>query len=389
MGEAGLRESCSWQKRRQLYDVTSSYFEGVENELAEFGYNRDGKQGKKQIVIGLMTAQDGEPLAVRVFAGNSADPSTVTTQIELLKAQFNIEQVVMVGDRGMIKAKGKQALNAEGWRTITALTDAQVRTLLKNQILHPDLFDTPIAEVEHQGKRLILRRNEAVRYRERQRREDKLARLTERIDARNAFVKQHPRANPQTGVRQIQAWINRHKLSAFTALSLNGPEIQSALDPPALDKRALLDGPRPAPGCYTLETDVSAEAMSATTVDQCYRDLQYVERNFRALKTGLLEVRPIFLRKATRTKGPVFIAMLALKITRVFEEKLHQAFGTTDDNPDALTLDEALMALSRITYLHYEENGQSIARLPRPDTLQANLLRVLGVPFPEPVSPTL
>lgn len=372
-----------------LYDVTSSYFEGSENELAEFGYNRDGKKGKKQIVIGLMTAEDGEPLAVRVFAGNSADPSTVATQIELLKAQFNIEQVVMVGDRGMIKAKGKQALNAEGWRYITALTDAQVRTLLKNKILHPDLFDTEIAEVEHQGKRLILRRNEAVRYRERQRREDKLARLTERIDERNAFVKLHPRANPHTGVKQIQVWINRHKLSAFTALSLDGREIKSAVDQQALDNSALLDGPRPAAGCYTLETDVSAEDMSATSVDQRYRDLQHVERNFRALKTGFLQVRPIFLRKAMRTKGHVFIAMLALKITRLFEEKLHQAFGTTDDNPDALTSEEALMALSRITYLHYEENGQSTTRLPRPDTLQANLFRALGLPFPERVSPTL
>lgn len=77
--------------------------------------------------------------------------------------------------------------------------------------------------------------------------------------------------------------------------------------------------------------------------------------------------------------------MLALKITRVFEEKLHQAFGTTDDNPDALTLDKALMALSRITYLHYEENGQSITRLPRPDKLPASLFRVLGLPFPERV----
>ncbi|MEO6024461.1 MAG: hypothetical protein ABIP64_15380 [Burkholderiales bacterium] len=103
------------------------------------------------------------------------------------------------------------------------------------------------------------------------------------------------------------------------------------------------------------------------------------------MKIGFWEVRPIFLRNATRTKGPVFIAMLALKITRLFEEKLHQAFGTTDDNPDALTLDKALMALSRITYLHYEENGQSITRLPRPDKLPASLFRVLGLPFPERV----
>jgi len=87
-----------------LYDVTSSYFEGEHNELAEYGYNRDGKKGKKQIVIGLLTGADGEPLAVRVFEGNTADPSTVGEQIELLRQQFGVAEVVFVGDRGMIPA---------------------------------------------------------------------------------------------------------------------------------------------------------------------------------------------------------------------------------------------------------------------------------------------
>jgi hypothetical protein len=103
-----------------LYDVTSSYLEGEHNELASFGYNRDGKRGKQQIVMGLLTADDGEPLAVRVFEGNTADPSTVVEQINLLKEQFRVEEVVLVGDRGMIKSKGKAALSAAGWKYITA-----------------------------------------------------------------------------------------------------------------------------------------------------------------------------------------------------------------------------------------------------------------------------
>jgi hypothetical protein len=105
-----------------LYDVTSSYFEGEHNELADYGYNRDGKKGKKQIVIGLLTGADGEPLAVRVFEGNSADPSTVAEQIDLLKQQFGVSEVVFIGDRGMLKAKGKAVLGAQGWRYISALT---------------------------------------------------------------------------------------------------------------------------------------------------------------------------------------------------------------------------------------------------------------------------
>jgi len=125
-----------------LYDVTSSYFEGEDNELGQYGYHRDGKKGKLPIVIGLLTAADGEPLAVRVFEGNTADPATVASQITILKEQFGIAEVVVVGDRGMIKAKGKAALSAEGWRSITALTDAQVRTLLKQGVLEPD-YSTP------------------------------------------------------------------------------------------------------------------------------------------------------------------------------------------------------------------------------------------------------
>src|SRR5947209_10345310 len=137
-----------------LYDVTSSYLEGEHNELAAYGYNRDGKRGKKQIVVGLLTAADGEPLAVRVFEGNTADPSTLATQLSLLKKQFQVREVVMIGDRGMIKAKGKAALSEEGLKYITALTNAQVRTLLKESVLQPELFDTPLTEVEYEGKRL-------------------------------------------------------------------------------------------------------------------------------------------------------------------------------------------------------------------------------------------
>ncbi|MGH8603833.1 MAG: IS1634 family transposase [Gammaproteobacteria bacterium] len=299
-----------------LYDVTSSYLEGDHNELGAFGYNRDGKRGKKQIVIGLLTAADGEPLAVRVFEGNTADPATVAEQIGLLKAQFGVQEVVFVGDRGMVKSKGKTALNAQCWRYITALTNAQIRARLKQGVLQTDLFDTEISEVEHQGQRLILRRNESVRYRESQRREDKLSRLRAKIQQRNAFVQAHKRANPQSGLAPLQDSIKHHKLYAFVSLTLEDRSLHCSVDQEAMAESALLDG------CYVLETDVSPQYMHTETVDARYRDLQQVERNFRTLKTGFLEVRPIFLRKAARTKAHVFIAMLALKITRLFETYL-------------------------------------------------------------------
>ncbi len=366
-----------------LYDVTSSYLEGEHNELAAYGYNRDGKRGKKQIVVGLLTAADGEPLAVRVFEGNTADPSTLATQISLLKEQFQVREVVMIGDRGMIKAKGKAALSEEGLKYITALTNAQVRTLLKESVLQPELFDTPLTEVDYEGKRLIVRRNEAVRAREHHRREDKLACLREKIEHRNTFVATRPRANAHAGLQQLERWIKRHKLSAFVTLTLHERHLTSSVDEGALAQSALLDG------CYTLETDVSVTQMDAQTVDARYRDLQKVEHDFRTIKTGFLEVRPVFLRNGSRTKGHVLVAMLALKITRLFEDKLHKAFRTTEDDPNALTLDDALLALSRIIYLQYEANNQRFVRLTRLDALQSLLFKALGLTFPNPSAKAL
>ncbi|MEF8767264.1 IS1634 family transposase [Candidatus Accumulibacter contiguus] len=360
-----------------LYDVTSSYFEGECNELGQYGYNRDGKRGKPQIVIGLLTAEDGEPLAVRVFEGNTADPTTVASQITILKEQFGIAEVVMVGDRGMIKAKGKAALSVQGFRYITALTDAQIRTFLKEGVLQTDLFDAHLCEVEHNDKRLIVRRNETVRVREERRREDKLAQLQAKVAERNAFVKDSKRASAAAGLAALQRWTKSHKLSAFVTLTLKERVIVCTIDEEAKEQDALLDG------CYLLETNVPLTLMDAKTVDARYRDLQKVERNFRTVKTTFLEIRPIFLRKAERTKAHVFVAMLALKITRRFEAALRQTFGSTEDDPAAITPDDALVALGRLTYLYTtDRNGQRHTHLPRPDDQQAKILSAIGLSFP-------
>jgi hypothetical protein len=360
-----------------LYDVTSSYFEGESNELGQYGYNRDGKQGKLPIVIGLLTAEDGDPLAVRVFEGNTADPVTVAEQITILKERLGITEVVMVGDRGMIKAKGKDALSAEGFRYITALTDAQVRSLLGQGVLQPDLFDTHLCEVEHGDKRLVVRRNDAVRVREARRREDKLRQLQDKINERNGFVAKSKRSSAEKGLASLQRWVKRHKLGKFVSLALDERTIVCTVDEQAKADDGLLDG------CYLLETDVPKELMDAATVDGRYRDLQKVERNFRTVKTTFLEIRPIFVRKANRTKAHVFVAMLALKITRQFEDGLRKAFGAIGEADDAITLDDALLALGRLTYLYStDRNGERHAHLPRPDPHQIKILDALGLSIP-------
>ena len=358
-----------------LYDVTSSYLEGLQNELAEYGYDRDKKRGKKQIVIGLLTAPDGNPLATKVFEGNTGDPNTVAEQVKTLKERFGISEVVFVGDRCMVKAKGKVTLSDAGFKYITALTDPQVRKLIKGNVIQLNMFDETIHEVEHNNLRLVLRRNKAVWLKEQKRREDKLNKLKERIEKRNQFVAQSKKANPQTGLDSAVTWANRHKLTSFVSLALNDRKITIEVDEEAKENAAILDG------CYVLETDVS-HAMEAKSVHDRYMDLENVERDFRTMKTAFLEIRPIYLRKADRTRGHVFIATLALRIVREMRQLLAAEFGTTNTNKAAITSEDAIDALSRLCLDTYEVRGTTITRLPIPDDRQSRILKALGVCLP-------
>ena len=164
-----------------LYDVTSVYFEGQHNELAEFGYNRDGKKGKKQMVVGLLTDAQGEPLTIQCYAGNTADPSTLLDTVRMLKTRFGGQEIALVGDRGMIKRMGKEALGEARFHYVTALTDPQVRALLKRGVVQLELFEETPMEVEVGGKRLVLRCNPATRERERIRRADQWQYVQKRI----------------------------------------------------------------------------------------------------------------------------------------------------------------------------------------------------------------
>ena len=363
-----------------LYDVTSSYLEGDQNELAAFGYSRDKKPGKAQIVIGLLTTAEGEPLAVHVYEGNTSDPVTVPEQVHTLRTRFGITELVFVGDRGMVKAKGKSALTTAGFRYITALTTPQVRRLIREQVLRVEWFTSHIHEVVHGSVRLILRRSEAMRQHEARRRADKVAKLQALITARNAFVETAPRAKPATGLRTLQAWVKRHKLETFVHVSLHEGHLMATLDPAAQAATALLDG------CYVLETDVPQTALDAQAVHDRYRDLHEVEQDFRTMKTGLLEVRPIFVRKAPRTRAHVLVTMLAVKVVREMRRALVAAFGTTDDDKMAVTVEDALLALSRLCLLTYHVQGTAVTRLPAPDERQAAILNALGTPLPTPRS---
>lgn len=352
-----------------LYDVTSSYFEGTQNELARFGYNRDGKKGKSQIVIGLLTTPDGEPLAVRVFDGNRSDNSTVVEQINLLKNNLGITQVVFVGDRGMVKSNSQEALNNESMKFITALTQPQTRTLIDEGILQLELFDRKLHEVEHNNKRYILMRNDEVKEIKIRKLRFKVAKFERLIAERNAMVEKSKNAQPQAGLKQIQERIQKNKLNGYMKLRLVDRRIECDLDAAEWERLTELAG------CYTLMTDVSKDNMSAEDVNASYRQLQNVERDFRTMKTGLLEVRPIFLRNANRTRGHVFVTMLALKVARLAQEKLKQAGS-------AYNLKAAMELLAQYTLMEQEVNGTQFVFFPQPSDNQAAIFQAFGLALP-------
>ena len=296
-----------------LYDVTSSYFEGTHNELSAFGYNRDGKKGKQQIVIGLLCSEVGVPLSVEVFTGNTQDPKTFAPQIKKVAERFGTKEVTFVGDRGMIKSQQIEQLGSKqyGFHYITAITKPQIEKLLKEKVIQMDLFEQELAEVKTtEGLRYVLRRNPARALEIQKSREDKLKALKKEIAKQNQYLKEHPRSVVEVSLRRVNDRSKQLKISDWALLSVSGREIKLAIDNDMLTEEAKLDG------CYVLKTDLSEAAATKEIIHNRYKDLALVESAFRTTKTVELELRPIHVRLATRTRGHAFVVMIAYRIVK-------------------------------------------------------------------------
>lgn len=175
----------------------------------------------------------------------------------------------------------------------------------------------------------------------------------------------------------MATWVERYKLTGLVEIKLEGTQLKLGRREEALVRALGLAG------CYVVTTDVVRAAMTAQQVHDSYVSLQKVERYFRTLKTGLLEVRPVWVRKESRTRGHVFCCMLALKVSREMERRLRAAFGSTDTRAGAITLPDALLALTRLCLLHYLVDEQTtVTKLPQPDARQREILEALGVTLP-------
>ena len=344
-----------------LYDVTSSYLEGEHNELAAFGYNRDGKRGKRQIVIGLLCDGQGRPLCIEVFEGNTQDPKTFVPQVKKVAARFGAQEVTFVGDRGMIKSAQIEALGERGFHYITAITKPQIERLLKQGTFQIGLFDDALAEVqEHSGLRYVLRRNGQRAQEMADTRQDKYRVLAQAVQLQNAYLAEHERAQPEVALRKLQARARKLGVNSWLSVAQEERIFSLVEDSEALAEASRLDG------CYVLKTDLPAACAAKDIVHARYKDLAQVEWAFRCAKTVHLEMRPIFVRRASRTRGHALVVMLAYRLI----QELAARWSALD-----LTVQEGIDLLASLCLVEVQVNGQvPFNQIPQPsETIQALL----------------
>ena len=371
--ERRLWEARSTQPKDQLflYDVTSSYLEGDYNALAAWGYNRDRKEGKKQVVVGLLTDSQGEPVSIQVYRGNTSDPKTFAQQVQKVKKELGCQGVTLVGDRGMIRADQKEVAQKADFHFITALTKPQIEKLLADQVLQMEFFEEKVHEVlSEDGRRFVLRRNPARQEELKRTREQKQQALAAALKKANAYLDEHPRAKLVTQRRKLTARLASFKVESWLKLRIRKQRLVLKRDDQALQAAAQLDG------CYAVETDLKASQADAQTVHDRYKDLAYVERDFRTLKTGHLEFRPWFVCTADNTQAHALTSMLALKVRR----HLEQAWW-----PLELTVEEGVRELEKLCVMElvHPQSGKVVARhVPEPSALQQQLLDALKLDLP-------
>lgn len=300
-----------------LYDVSSSYFEGRCCPLAQYGYSRDHRGDRPQIVYGLLCTRDGLPVAVEVFDGNTADPATLTSQVSKLKQRFGLSRVVLVGDRGMLTSARIEAdLKPAGLDWISCLRAPAIQQLAAaNGPLQLSLFDErDLAEIsapeQFPGERLIVCRNRDLAA-ERARKREELLVATERdlalIQARAARGTRTLRTEAEIGLA-VGAVLNKRKVGKHFVIDIGAGHFGFRRDAEKIAEEARLDG------LYVIRTSVPAEQLDADQTVQAYKDLARVERAFWSLKTVDLDIRPIRHWTAQRVRAHVFLCMLAYHV---------------------------------------------------------------------------
>lgn len=351
-----------------LYDVTSSYLEGENNELAEWGYNRDGKKGKKQIALGLLADSEGNPISIEVFKGNTNDVSTFHSQVKKAKHRFGCDKVVFVGDRGMIKSGQIQDLERHGFHYITSLTKKQIETLLKKNVVKYELFDDTVCEVIEDAIRYIFRRNPIRAQEIQDSRKSKQQSIENLIEQKNNYLQEHKKAKGETAFKHVTQKIKKLKTDHWLSVKLQDGQLFLVIDNDALSKEAELDG------CYVIKTDLPQKDCDAHTVHKRYKDLALVESAFRTCKSSL-ELRPVYVRREKSTYGHILVVMLGYMILRYLDQKWASLY---------LTVEEGLRSLNTLTLQEVKVGDQPpFQQIPEPRLQNKKMFEALDLKLPK------
>lgn len=350
------------------YDVTSSYFEGECNEFAAFGYNRDKKKQKRIVVVGLLCQDDGNPVSIEAFKGNTQDTQTFENQLLKLKNRFGCEAITIVSDRGLIREKQKKLLENYNYHYITALPMPQITPLLEKGILKNEDFVTELKSFQHEDRRYVYRRNPERALETQMHREDRLRTAKEKIEKENERLKTALKASIPATKKRIQGILNKYYLSEWTKLSLVKRRFILTVDEEKLKEKSAFDG------CYVWTTDWKESELSNDEVYQYYKNLKYVEDDFRSFKTTFLEIRPIFVRTEESTKGHLLVVMLAHMILKA----LREAWSHLN-----ITVEEALTELSLLCRNEIKlGNAPKISCIATPNAKMEALLKAINVRTP-------
>ena len=321
--------------KRLYYDVTSSYVEGdySDSELVAYGYNRDKKSGKAQIVMGLLTDGDGHAISIDTYKGNTNDVKTFTDQLDKLKNRFNLENITIVGDDGMIKSDDIEKIKDMGYDYITSIGKPSIKKLINENSspIEMSLFDEELQEVidEEKNVRYIVRQNPLRRDEIRATRESKIVRLEAFINEKVEYYNTHFRAKKETMINNIDKKISNLKLNSFISYEVTyiDGDCEVKKDNKSVTKtkpiatvKILIDVEakrevEELDGCYVVTTsltDVSKDTKEE--IHSAYKTLIKVENAFKTLKTDYLEIRPLYLRTDSRIIGHTVVSMLAYNI---------------------------------------------------------------------------
>jgi len=331
-------------KEVYLYDITSTYFEGTKNELAAFGYNRDKKKGKMQINIGLITNSEGFPLKIEVFEGNINDHLTVINQIKSIKEEFNTQQVIFVGDRGMkirYNLEELEEADKKGIHYVTGLTSHEIKNLLDNGIIQLRLFTNDLAEVEYEGERYVLSVNAELQEKElvylktvRGIVDDEISEIKSSWEKRhrqnieNAKKLQNGHKNKKLVTHFNEKKLDKFKLRIERVLAKRKMGkyyeiVEISNNAFVIDFKAEeYQQSKQLAGKYVVCTNIEKQQMAKEEVRCKYKNLQNVEHAFRDFKSDNIRIRPVYHRNEAQTRGHVLLSMFSYAIIKEMESKI-------------------------------------------------------------------